>query len=110
MPHLVKQPLNIVEEGIKFPLENLHTFLEQSLGQFREYGLRGSKHGRLHSKKGVISRVRGLSGDSHYYAVLESAFKYLYHEIRTTTYLKLFDAVFIPEIVQVAKNLYVQLV
>ena len=58
-------------EGIEFPLENLHTFLEQSLGQICEHRLRGSKDCRLHGQEGVISRVRNLSGKSHYYAVLE---------------------------------------
>ena len=71
MPHLVKQPLDIIGAGIEFPLKNLHTFFKKSLGQIGEHRLRRSKNCRLYGKEGVIGRVRDLRGKSRYYAVLE---------------------------------------
>ena len=74
LPHLIEQLFNIVNEGIEFPLKNFHTFLEESLGQITEHGeLSHCQHGRLHSKEGVI-RVRSLSGQGHYYAVLRKIY------------------------------------
>ena len=69
LPYLVKQPLNIIGENL--PLENLHTFLKQSLRQLSEHPMRSSKNSRLDGQEGVISRVRNLRVKSLYFVVLE---------------------------------------